>query len=146
MGDMLAAICARGNQFRFTAMGASMSPVICSGDVLIINPVTNDIDLGDIVACITPGVNNLLVHRVVGKRGCCFLLKGDNVWHNDGYCGKNSIHGCVKEVLFEGKESNIFHKTVWAVCSRNKFFKKIFALASRFNILTFVCRVANRLT
>ncbi len=122
-----------------------MSPAICSGDSLIIDPITDNIGLGDIVAYISPETNQLVIHRIVGNKNGYYLLKGDNVWHNDGRCGKDSIYGYVKFVLIVGNKGNFFQKSVRAVFTRNDFLKKTFALASRFNILTFACRVANRI-
>ncbi len=145
IAEFLKATCEKGLSFKFTAKGTSMSPFICNGDSVIINPLfkKDTIKEGDIVAYITPDGGNLILHRII-KKNSQYLLKGDNVFHNDGYCDKKNIHGYVKKVIITGKNIPIFHKII-----RNFFlffnnFKKIIAFLSRHKILTPVCRLTNK--
>jgi signal peptidase I len=71
----------RGAAFRFRAKGFSMSPFIKDGDIITVAPLSGDGPrLGDVVAFIDPRTEELVVHRVIGKRdNSRFFIRGDNL-------------------------------------------------------------------
>ena len=102
--DLLAAVLEKGARFRFQAKGFSMSPFIKDGDVVTVSPLSEcSLGLGDVVAFINPAIRNLVVHRLVGKRGNSYLIKGDNTAETDGSIAKTNILGCVTKVERNGK-------------------------------------------
>lgn len=123
----------------------SMSPFICNGDSIIIEPVfkKKKIETGDIVAFITPDEGHLIIHRII-KKNSQYLLKGDNAFHSDGYCEKNDIHGYVKNIIINGKNVPNYHKTIRRCFLFLNNFKKIIAFSSQYKILTPVCRITNK--
>jgi signal peptidase I len=145
ISDLLKKTCEKGLPFKFTAKGMSMSPFICNGDSIIIEPIFKNglIEEGDIVAFISPEEGRLIVHRVI-KKQIQYLLKGDNVYHSDGYCEKKHIHGYVKKVMITGKNVRGFHKTIRFFFLFLNNYKKSIALLSRYKILTPVCRLTNK--
>lgn len=131
--------------FKFTAKGTSMSPFICSGDSLIIEPVLQNrsIEEGDIVAIITPEEGYLIVHRIIRKNRH-YLLKGDNVYPEDGYYSQTDIHGYVGKIIIARKYSHGYRKTIRYIFLFFNKFKKMIAFLSRYKILTPVCRLTNK--
>ena len=102
--DLLAAVLEKGARFRFQAKGFSMSPFIKDGDVVTVSPLSEcSLGLGDVVAFINPAIRNLVVHRLVGKRGNSCFIKGDNIVETDGSIAKTNILGCVTKVERNGK-------------------------------------------
>ena len=76
--DLLRDVLAKGVPFRFRAKGGSMFPLILDGDVLVIMPLrAKTPPLGAVVAFVRPGVNKLVVHRLVARRGMMCLIQGD---------------------------------------------------------------------
>ncbi len=147
IGSFLTKICEKGIPFKFTAKGTSMSPFICDGDSLIIEPFIKDInpEIGDVVAFISPEDGHLIIHRVIKKQDRQYLLKGDNVYSCDGYCGKNNLHGYVKEVIIMGKDLLVLTLFIRRFFQFLSNFKKIIAFFSRYKLLTPCCRLINRL-
>jgi hypothetical protein len=77
--DLLRAVLERGEPFWFEAPGFSMSPFIRDGDTITVAPLAGaPPGRGDVVAFLRPGSGKLVVHRVVGRRGGLFLVRGDN--------------------------------------------------------------------
>ena len=139
LGNFLRKICSRGVSFKFTAKGMSMAPFIRDGDMLIIEPYKKKIEIGDIVAYISPEEEDLFIHRIIGEKNGKYLLKGDNVYRRDGYCKPVSIHGYVKEIIRMGHAGAAQRFFYWL-----GRFKIIIAILSRYKILTPVCRVSNK--
>ena len=136
-GTLLTAVCGKKSLFRFTARGSSMSPVIRDKDVLVITPPSEKRPCtGDVVALISPLSKKLVVHRIVGKRGNFFLIKGDNIHDCDGYYHKKEIHGYVIKVIKPGGK----------VYAHPLFVNKVIAFFSRVRLFTFFCRLINKLT
>jgi len=145
IADFLKATCKKGIPFRFTAKGMSMSPFICNGDSLTIEPIyKKTIEEGDIVACITPGESRLIIHRII-KKNRLYLLKGDNVYHSDGYYEKKYVHGYVKEIHISKNIFSGHRKTIRRFFLFLNNFKKIISFLSRYKILTPVCRLSNKI-
>ena len=102
--DLLGAVMERGARFRFQARGFSMSPLIKDGDVVTVSPLLNRYPgLGDIVAVIHQKTGSLVVHRLVGKQGGAYLVKGDNAAERDESVAKENILGWVTQVERKGK-------------------------------------------
>lgn len=102
--DLLQAVLNRGAPFRFRAKGFSMSPFIRDGDVVIVSPLAGTSPgLGSVVAFVHPETERLVVHRVVGKRGDSYLIRGDNAPEEDSLVPEGNILGWVRRVERDGK-------------------------------------------
>jgi signal peptidase I len=81
-----------------------MFPFIREGDVITIAPLKpSSPRLGDVVAFTPPGTQKLLVHRVIGKKGDSYLIRGDNAPAADGFLPRGRIIGRVILVERNGK-------------------------------------------
>ena len=61
---------------------------------------------GEVVAIIHPETGRLIVHRIIGKKGEDYLIKGDNTPDADGLIAASNILGRVKKV--ERNNRNVF--------------------------------------
>ncbi len=103
--DLLMGVIARGVPFRFRAMGLSMWPFICGGDVLTVSPLKDmPVRLGDVLAIMHPGSDRLAVHRVIARVGEDWLVRGDNNPQADGLVGRERIIGRVIRVERDGRD------------------------------------------
>lgn len=104
LAELLQDVLRKGLPFTFRASGFSMSPFIKDGDDVTIFPL-NGISpgLGNVVAFIHKGNGMLFIHRVVGKKGNAYLLKGDNATETDGLISGSDILGCVRMVERRGQ-------------------------------------------
>lgn len=93
MSDVLSA----GKLFRFRAGGWSMYPFIQNGDILTIEPLIGDIQIGDIVSIHNEKIK-LVIHRVVLKTNDGFIIKGDNITDVDGVFVLSDIFGRVTKI------------------------------------------------
>ena len=101
--ELLRAVLDRGEPFRFEAPGFSMSPFIQDSDAITVSPLSGAAPrLGDVVAFLRPDSGKLIVHRVVGKRGDAFLVRGDNAEEGDGLVPRANILGRVTRVERDG--------------------------------------------
>jgi hypothetical protein len=97
--ELLSAIIEVEKHFRFQAFGFSMLPFIRNKDILTISPLSvGRPRQGDVVAFFLPGTRKLAVHRVVGKKENCYLVKGDNIPESDGLIPRACILGHVTKV------------------------------------------------
>jgi len=97
----------KGKSFRFQANGFSMHPLIENGDMITVSPLSGTLPrIGDVVAFIisSAGKDKLIVHRVIARKGRCYLMKGDNMLRVDGLVHKSRILGYLTKVEREGKE------------------------------------------
>ena len=102
--ELLQAVLDKGAPFRFQAKGFSMTPFVRDRDVITVSPLPGTSPgLGDVVAFIKPETGKLAVHRVVGKRGDSYLIKGDNSPEGDGLVPKANVLGRVSRVERDGK-------------------------------------------
>ncbi len=130
--EILTAVLATGNRFRFTAHGVSMSPFIRDGDTVELAPVQK-IRLGDILLAEKNG--RLLLHRAVAIKKDTVLLKGDNLSTPDGWFRKKEIFAVAVKVSHHqvhqkwGLER--FSKTA-AVLSRYNFLRKAAVFGAKF--------------
>jgi hypothetical protein len=103
--EILQAVLDKGMPFRFRAKGFSMAPFIKDSDVITVSPLTGVLPcLGDVVAFTQPETGRLAVHRVVGKKGWYFLLKGDNTYSVQDAVPQKNLLGFVKIVERNGKQ------------------------------------------
>ena len=103
--ELLQAVLEKGAQFRFRAKGASMCPFIKDGDVVTISPFAiSSPCVGDVVAFVRPDTQKLVIHRVVGKRGHTFLIKGDNIHVADETVPCANILGRVTKLERDGRK------------------------------------------
>ena len=101
---LLHAVLDKGAPFRFRAKGFSMSPFIKDNDVITISPLANgSIRSGDVVAFSHPEMKKLVIHRVIGKKGGYFHIKGDNALDTDELIPAKNILGRVTRVERNGK-------------------------------------------
>lgn len=104
----LRAVLSKGVSFRFRAKGFSMSPCISDGDVVTVAPLSGRaLRLGDTVAFINLHADKLAVHRIVGRQGDAFLVKGDNAPAADGLIRRADILGRVIGVERGGRRVSL---------------------------------------
>lgn len=108
LSELLTAVLTKGLHCCFIATGHSMSPFIKDGDEITVSPLHDSSPcLGAVVALIHPENGRLAIHRVVGKKGDSYLIKGDNSSDFDGFVQKENILGFVTKVEREGKNISI---------------------------------------
>ena len=100
------AVLARGVPFRFCARGWSMAPFIRDGDVITVVPLQRTTPgTGQIVAFVRPGEGNVVVHRVVARRGSDSLIQGDAVSGcTDGIIAAENLLGRVTRIERDGRD------------------------------------------
>ena len=126
LANLMQSVLDRGASFRFRARGFSMNPFIRDKDVLTVSRDSGrSVEVGDVVAVLTPVTGWLIVHRVVRSKGRDVLVKGDNCSEPDGVFARSVIAGVITSVERNGKK-------VW-LC--NGFGKKIIAFTSRTGLL-----------
>ena len=82
-----------------TGYGNSMTPILQSGQSVIVVPVDDETELKkrDIVLCKVKGHHYLhLIHAI--RNGKRFLI-GNNHGHMNGWVGRSNIYGVVREIL-----------------------------------------------
>ena len=83
--SLLKGVLEMGASLRFRANGVSMTPFIKQGDLVTLSPYSGSAPrMGDVAAFFFPDTEKLTIHRVVGKKGDGYLLKGDNATAGDG--------------------------------------------------------------
>ena len=87
---------AAGGTVRLPVSGASMSPLLRQGDVVVVRMGQGGPRLGDVV--VRRQGEALVVHRVVRVTGSCFVTKGDAVLTADPPAGEEDILGIVTAV------------------------------------------------
>jgi len=104
--EIMTAVLETGKPFRFQARGWSMSPFIKDSDVISISSLGDrKPELGEIVAFTRPGSGEVVVHRLIGKRGNDWLIQGDNTPHIDfELVPEKNILGRVARVQRNGKD------------------------------------------
>jgi ribosomal protein S18 acetylase RimI-like enzyme len=95
----------RGLALRIRVHGASMAPMIRSGDVVTLVPLAGRRpQVGDVLACVLPGPERLVLHRLVAAQGDGWLLKGDNCVEADGTITLDGVLGSVSRVERNGRD------------------------------------------
>ena len=102
--ELIEAVHEKGAPFRFQARGHSMTPAIRNGDNITLAPL-GDIPIGRgyVLAFRHPERPQMLVHRVLRKKGDRFLIKGDNCFEADGWIPAENLLGLVMRVERQGK-------------------------------------------
>lgn len=81
-----------------------MLPFIKDGDLVTVSPLRDaSPHLGDVLAFIHPREKKLFIHRMVGKKGGSYLLRGDSLPEADGLVPKTNFLGKVEKVGRDGK-------------------------------------------
>ncbi len=129
----------RRASFRFKAKGYSMSPLIKDGDLLTISPLaSSSIKLGRLVAFIHPEKEKLAIHRIVGKCGKDYLIKGDRLYYADGLIPEENILGYVTRIERNGGKIFLglgIERVVIAFLSRKKLLPLFFRIGKTLLIL-----------
>jgi signal peptidase I len=103
ISELLKATLAKKIPFKFRVKGSSMAPFIKDDDVVTISPLSaSAIKLGMCVAFLHPENKKLAIHRVIGKAGKTYAIKGDNSYQIDGYFAQESILGYVSAIKRNG--------------------------------------------
>jgi signal peptidase I len=121
--ELLIDVLHRGAAFRFRAKGFSMSPFIKDGDIITVSSLSGDMPrFGDVVAFVNPRKEELVVHRVIGKRDDSrFFIRGDNLPTQKHLVPISQILGKVEKVERGGKAVSLGlgqEKTLIALLSR----------------------------
>jgi len=105
---LLCDILGKGVPLRFKARGSSMSPFIKNGDVLSIYPkLNNTCENGDVVAYRQGMQNKIVIHRIIGVKNGCYMLKGDNTAGNADLVCEKDLLGYVSKVERNGKKAHL---------------------------------------
>ena len=106
--DLLKGVMEKGKPFRFQATGFSMSPFIKNGDLVTLSTLNRSAPcLGDVVGFTPPESDKLIIHRVVGKRGSSFYIKGDSLSEIDLLLPQERIVAKVTRVDRNGKRIHL---------------------------------------
>ena len=100
LAELIEAEVSRGTEFRLTVKGCSMVPFIKDKDIVTISafPRGQFYGFGKSVAFFYPGRKMLGIHRIIGRQGSRYLIKGDNSPQPDGLIPKENIIGYVTKV------------------------------------------------
>ena len=106
--DLLAlmqSVFAAGAVFRFQARGQSMLPFIQDGDLVTVAPSGQaPPKLGRVAAFIQPATGQLVLHRIIARRGTSFLIQGDHAaGQADGWVEAAAVLGCLVGVERHGR-------------------------------------------
>jgi len=103
--ELLRGMMERGVPLRTSVRGFSMAPFILDRDVLTIAPVGDqEPRVGEMVAFLMPGTEQLALHRVVARPTAGWLVRGDACLQVDGIVGRDQILGRVVRVEREGRD------------------------------------------
>ena len=105
LSELMQAVLGRGVSFRFCARGWSMAPFIRDGDVITVSPIRRGRPgIGQVVAFTRPREGNLVVHRVVARRGSDSFIQGDSVpGCADGLVPPENLLGRVTHIERNGR-------------------------------------------
>ena len=97
--ELIEAVHEKGASFRFQARGYSMTPAIRNGDIITVSPLKDIMPCrGDVLAFRHPERPQMLVHRVLKKKGNHFFIKGDNCSEADGWIPAENLLGFITRV------------------------------------------------
>ena len=104
ISELIRATVSKKASFRFKVKGFSMTPFIKDDDVVTISPLSGaSMMLGAPVAFVKDDERKLAIHRVVGKAGSRYLIKGDSCPEADGLIKPASILGYVSKIERSGR-------------------------------------------
>ena len=103
--QLLLAMVQCGATLRIAVRGSSMTPFIRDGDVLTIAPVEGrSLSVGDVVAFARGGTGRCAIHRVIGRSGPRWIVRGDNCAETDGRVVSDRMVGRVLLVERDGRK------------------------------------------
>ena len=104
------ALC-QGQSLRFQVVSNSMSPVLCAGDTVYIEPVkANELRVGDIAAFETPG--GMMIHRIVRCKQTqdrIRLLQMSDVELHPSWVEEQAVAGRVVKVQRRTRQADLRH-------------------------------------
>jgi signal peptidase I len=105
---LLREVLEKGSKFDLKVKGSSMSPFIKEGDLVTISPpLATSPGVGRMVAFVQPGAEKLLIHRVLGRRGGTYLIKGDSMEGQGDLVPRENILGRVIRIERNEKEISL---------------------------------------
>lgn len=108
LAGILREVLAKGIRVKFRARGFSMSPFIKDGDVVSVSPLAGGSPgFGDVIVFSRPRTEQVIVHRVVGKKGDACLARGDSNFEMDGWVPGKDLLGRVTGIEREGKRLSL---------------------------------------
>lgn len=84
-----------GEKVKFRPRGNSMQPKIESGQLITIEPISREVEKGDILFCKVNG--NFYVHLVTAVQGPRCQIS-NNKGHVNGWIGQNAVYGIVTKI------------------------------------------------
>jgi Peptidase S24-like len=125
--DLAAEVLASGHTLRLRAFGTSMLPSIWPGDILIIEPKTEqEIVAGDIV--LVARRNRFFIHRLIEKQDSRWITRGDALPHNDDPVNPSEVLGRVSLVhknnrtIVASQRRPLFYRALaWMLCHSDTF-------------------------
>ena len=103
LSEVACAVLSKKASLRLKVKGFSMSPFIKDEDIVTLSPLYNGFGLGSSVAFVHPQTEKFIIHRIVGKKGNCYLIKGDRVPEADGLIPGNNLLGIVTKIERNGR-------------------------------------------
>ena len=104
LSELTHAVLSKKASFRLKVKGFSMSPFIKDNDIVTLSPLSKyRVSLGSPVAFVHPKTEKFIIHRIVGKKGNCYLIKGDRVPEADGLIPGNNLLGIVTKIERNGR-------------------------------------------
>lgn len=99
----MAGVLARGAALRFRARGISMYPLIKDGDLLTVAPLSGTRPGRGQVLAFSKLTGGVVVHRLTGRRGDDYLVRGDNVDDDTAVVSPGQILGQVTHIERNGR-------------------------------------------
>ncbi len=96
--EIAGAVLREGARISFRAGGSSMSPFIRDNETVIIEPLNDTLRIGDVVLFGSEG-NQLILHRIVKKKGDGYVTRGDATCHPDGTVPHSAVLGRAVHVV-----------------------------------------------
>jgi hypothetical protein len=104
LAEMLLLAASEELSIRFQARGGSMRPFIRNGDILTISPLAGRSPrLGEVIAFFHPISGQVIVHRLIRRRGGLFWMQGDSVGDREGPVERGQILGYVSGLERAGR-------------------------------------------
>lgn len=128
---------AENGYYLTTPTGNSMRPFIKGGqDLVTVLPLTRPLEKYDAVLYRRDGGAHV-IHRIVGKRGDCYLLRGDNCYYTERVSGQ-ALLGIAVRVRRKDKEYDLEQDRgyrlavrLWCAIYPLRFFVNLFKRGSR---------------
>lgn len=120
--SVLSQISEKGQAFFYTR-GESMLPMLKEGrDISVLTPICGEPKKGDVVLYVRPEKDDeLVLHRVIKRRGGIFIIRGDNTYHDEAV-KKENILAVLKGFFRKGKYYECESSAVYRVYSFLRMF------------------------